>query len=102
MAKFVYFYTGGGMAETPEAQEAAMQAWVAWFGSLGDAVTDMGNPFAVSATVGPDGVTDGGASGGGGYSIVSADSLSEATTMAKGCPTLTNGGKVEVYEALAM
>ena len=28
-----------------------MQAWGAWFGSLGDAVTDPGNPFAGSATV---------------------------------------------------
>ena len=27
MAKFVYLYTGGGMAETPEAQEQVMQAW---------------------------------------------------------------------------
>ena len=27
MAKFVYLYTGGQMAETPEAQEAAMQEW---------------------------------------------------------------------------
>jgi len=27
MAKFVYVYTGGQMAGTPEAQEQAMQAW---------------------------------------------------------------------------
>ena len=27
MAKFVYVYVGGQMAETPEAQEQAMQAW---------------------------------------------------------------------------
>ena len=45
MAKFVYVYTGGQMAETPAAQEEAMQAWGAWFGTLGDAVTDGGNPF---------------------------------------------------------
>ena len=36
MAKFVYVYAGGQMAETPEAQEQAMQAWMAWFGTLGD------------------------------------------------------------------
>jgi len=28
--------TGAQMAETPEAQEQAMQAWGAWFGTLGD------------------------------------------------------------------
>ena len=34
MAKFVYVYIGGQMAETPEAQEQAMQAWGAWLGTL--------------------------------------------------------------------
>ena len=34
----------------------------------------------------------------GGYSIVKADSLDEATEMAKGCPALEFGGMVEVRE----
>ena len=102
MAKFVYVYTGGQMAATPEEQEKAMQEWGAWFGTLGDSVTDMGNPFGASATVSPNGTTEGGNSGAGGYSIVSADSLDDATAKAKGCPVLTGGGTVEVYEALAM
>ena len=102
MAKFVYVYTGGQMAATPEEQEKAMQEWGAWFGTLGDSVTDMGNPFGAYATVSPNGTTEGGNSGAGGYSIVSADSLDDATAKAKGCPVLTGGGTVEVYEALAM
>ena len=102
MAKFVYIYTGGQMADTPAAQDEAMQAWGAWFGTLGDAVTDMGSPFAGSATVGPDGVSDGGATGASGYSIVTAGSLDEAAALAKGCPVLTGGGSVEVYEAVPM
>jgi hypothetical protein len=102
MAKFVYVYTGGQMAETPEAQEQAMQAWGAWFGTLGDSVTDMGNPFGNSATVSSGAVTDGGKSGASGYTIVSADSLSDATARAKGCPVLDSGGTVEVYEAIPM
>jgi hypothetical protein len=102
MAKFVYVYTGGQMADTPEAQEQAMQAWGAWFGTLGETVTDMGNPFGSSSTVSSDGVTDGGTSGAGGYSIVQADSLADAATQAKGCPVLAAGGTVEVYEAIAM
>ena len=36
MAKFVYVYTGGQMAATPAEQEQQMQAWGAWFGTLGD------------------------------------------------------------------
>lgn len=102
MAKFVYVYTGGQMAETPEAQEKAMQAWGAWFGTLGGSVTDMGNPFGNSATVSSSGATDGGKSGASGYTILSADSLSEATAKAKGCPVLASGGTVEVYEAVEM
>jgi hypothetical protein len=102
MAKFVYLYTGGQMAATPAEQEKAMQEWGAWFATLGDSVTDMGNPFASSATVGPDGAREGGASRVAGYSIVEADSLADASAKAKGCPELAGGGAVEVYEALAM
>jgi hypothetical protein len=102
MAKFVYVYIGGQMAETPEAQEQAMQAWGAWFGTLGDSVADMGYPFGNSATVSSGGVADGGKSGAGGYSILSADSLSDATAKAKGCPVLAAGGSVEIYEAIPM
>jgi hypothetical protein len=102
MAKFVYVYIGGQMAATPEEQEKQMQAWGAWFGTLGDAVTDMGNPFGTAATVSSTGTSDGGASKAGGYSIVTADSLSDASAKAKGCPVLAGGGSVEVYEALEM
>jgi hypothetical protein len=102
MAKFVYLYTGGQMAETPEAQEAELQKWGAWFGGLGDAVSDMGNPFGASATVTASGGSDSGASGAGGYSIVTADSLGDAQSKTAGCPILSSGGAVEVYEAMEM
>ena len=102
MAKFVYVYTGGQMADTPAEQEKAMQAWGAWFGTLGGAVTDMGNPFGASATVKAGGVTDGGGSQAGGYTIIEASSLQDASAKADGCPVLANGGAVEVYEAIPM
>jgi len=96
MGKYVYIYTGGGMAETPEEQEAVFAAWGAWFGELGAAVVDGGNPFGQSTVVG------GGTATATGYSIVSADSLEDAATLAKGCPILTSGGAVAVHEALDM
>ncbi len=102
MAKYVYVYTGGQMAATPEAQEKAMQAWGAWFGTLGGSVSDIGNPFGPSATVSGGGVSDGGASKAAGYSIIEADSLSDATAKTAGCPVLDGGGAVEVYEAIPM
>jgi hypothetical protein len=101
MASYLFVYTGGSMAETPEAQQAAMAAWGAWFGTLGDAVVDAGNPFGPAATVASDGgVTDGGRSGLSGYSVIRADSLTAATTLTKGCPVLASGGGVEVYEVI--
>jgi hypothetical protein len=102
MAKFVYVYTGGQTNDSPEAQEQVMQAWGAWFGTLGGSVIDVGNPFGSSATLSTGGVSEGGASKAGGYSIVTADSLADATAKAKGCPVLTSGGSVEVYEAVEM
>ena len=102
MAKFVYLYSGGQMAETPEAQEASVHAWGAWFGALGDSVIDIGNPFGSSSTVTADGDSDGGASKLGGFSIISAVSLAEAAAQAVGCPVLQSGGRVEVYDTIAM
>lgn len=102
MGKFVYIYTGGTAASTPEAQEKAMQEWVSWFGTLGDSVVDMGNPFGASSTVKPGGSADGGASAATGYSVVQAASLDDANAKAASCPILTSGGAVEVYEALEM
>jgi hypothetical protein len=102
MAKYLLTYHGGGMPESEAEQQAVMTGWIEWFGSLGDAVVDMGNPVGASATVAPDGsVSDGGgANPATGYSIVSAGDLTAATVIAKGCPVLTGGGTVEVSETI--
>ena len=100
MSNFVFAYTGGAMAETPEAQEAAMQAWMGWFGTLGDAVVEVGNPFGASIAVQADGSPAPTRAALGGYSVVQADSLEDAAALAKGCPVLEGGGAVEVYEAI--
>jgi hypothetical protein len=72
---------------------------MAWFGAIGTAVVDHGNPFADAKTVSNDGrISDGGASGMSGYSIVSAADLVAAAELAKGCPILAGGGSVEVYQ----
>jgi hypothetical protein len=102
MAKFLYLYSGGEIAETPEAQEESMRVWTSWFGSLGDSVVDIGNPFSASSTVTAGGASNGGTSKLGGYSIVNAESLTEAARKADGCPVLQSGGSVEVYEAVPM
>ena len=45
MANFLLTFHGGSMPETKEAQDQAMQAWTGWFGTLGDALVDGGNPI---------------------------------------------------------
>jgi hypothetical protein len=103
MTNFVLAYTGGSMAQTEAEQAAVMAAWGAWFGSLGPAIVDAGAPFGPSATVSSDGsIADLASSALTGYSIVTADSLASATTLAKDCPVLSSGGAVHVYEALPM
>jgi hypothetical protein len=102
MSKYVLAYKGGSMAETPAAQEAAMQAWGEWFGTLGSAVIDGGNPFGPSTAVGPDGSTGAATAGLTGYSVIEADNLELAAKLAGGCPVLAAGGAVEVYETIAM
>ena len=101
MGKYVLAYRGGGMGETEAEQQEAMTQWMNWFGSLGAAVVDGGNPFGPSSTVDADGsISDGGRSDLTGYSIISADSLAEACDKAKGCPVLSSGGAIDVYEAM--
>jgi hypothetical protein len=102
MANFLLAYKGGSMAETPEAQEAAMQAWMGWFESIGAAVVDGGAPFGPSTAVQSSGSTGATTAGLTGYSVLQADSLDDAAALAKGCPVLEAGGTVEVYEALPM
>jgi hypothetical protein len=103
MAKYLFVYHGGGVPPTKEAQAAAMAAWGEWFGSMGKAVINGGNPVGKSWTVKSGGVTkDGGANPVSGYSLIEASNYEEAAARAKGCPMLANGGSVEVAEAFDM
>ncbi len=100
MSKYVLAYYGGSMPEDPAEQERAMTAWMNWFGGLGDSVVDAGAPFAVSSAIASDrGISQPGSGGLTGYSIISADSLDEACTKARGCPVLDAGGTMDVYES---
>ncbi len=71
-----------------------------WFGTLGSAVVDGGNPFGASTAVLADGSTGSATTALTGYSIVQADTLDLAAKLAGDCPVLASGGTVEVYEAL--
>jgi len=99
MATYLLVYKGGNMPQTDAERAQVMEAWGRWFGGLGQAVVDGGNPFGPSKSVAKNGsVTDGASSGLSGYSILKADTLDAAVKMAKDCPVLLGGASIEVYE----
>ena len=99
MAHYLLVYRGGASPANDEAMAEAMERWERWFDSLGEAVVDWGNPLGPAATLSADGAVLGrGASALTGYSVIAAENLPAATDAARGCPVLTAGGSVEVYE----
>jgi len=100
LANYLLVYTGSGTPPASEEEgQKVMDAWMGWFGSMGDAVVDGGNPISISKAISSGGkVTDGAPSGLTGYSVIKADNIDAATALAKGCPHLASGGGVEVYE----
>ena len=102
MANFLLLYSGGGMPEGEAAQKQVMDAWGQWFGKLGDAVVDGGNPTTPqSKTISSDGSVSDAPAQVSGYSIIKASSFDDAVEKAKGCPVLEGGAKVMVYETFA-
>jgi hypothetical protein len=96
---------------SPEEMQASMKMWMDWIGGIAaqNKLTDRGNRLHDGAgkVVKPNNViTDGPymeiKESIGGYTIVKAASLEEATELAKGCPILAVGGNVEVREIAAM
>ena len=104
MAKYLFVYHGGSVPSSPAEAQQVMNAWGAWFGSLGAAIIDGGNPVAMSYTVKSDGsmVEGGGANPASGYSLIEAASIEDAYSKAKGCPLLKAGGTIEFAQAMDM
>lgn len=105
MANYLLLYTGGSMPQTEAEQAQVMQAWGAWYGQLGSALVDGGNPFTPAAkTIDSHGTVTDGPLGpmATGYSVISAGSLDEAVELAKGCPVFLGGATITVYETFAV
>jgi hypothetical protein len=99
MANFLLTFQGGGpMPATKEEQDQVMTAWTDWFGALGDALVDGGNPISQARANSPDGSVMEATSAPSGYSILKADNLDDAVGLAKGCPVLAGGATVLVSE----
>jgi hypothetical protein len=105
MTEFLYLYRGGSDPKSPAEGQQTMQQWMAWMKELGE----KGHLKAVGSPLERTGKLVSGAnktiSDGpfaeakdliGGYTIVAAKDINEASELAKGCPIFHVGGAVEV------
>ena len=113
MKDFLFVYradTTNAPQPSPEDMQASMKKWMDWMGGIAaqNKLVDRGNRLERAGMVVKPGnlVTDGPYTElketVGGYSIIKAASLQEATEMAHGCPILNVGGSVEIREIGAM
>jgi hypothetical protein len=95
---------------SPEQLQAMMKPWQDWLGSIAaqNKLVTAGNRLEADGNVlKPNNVITNGPyveikESVGGYSIIKASSLEEATEISKGCPILTVGGSVEVRAIIPM
>ncbi|MBS1512323.1 MAG: transcription initiation protein [Bacteroidetes bacterium] len=103
-------HTGPQSVLSPEQLQAMMKPWQDWLGSIAaqNKLVAAGNRLAHEGNViRPNNVITNGPyveikEAIGGYSIIKAESLEEATELSKGCPILMVGGSVEVRTIIAM
>ena len=99
MPQYVLVYIGGNQPSTPEEGQQHFSKYMDWLSSLGDSAVSPANPFKNTSTVNPDGtVTAGSTTAMSGYTIIEADSMEAALSIAKACPFLDIGGSLEVSE----
>ncbi|RXK85322.1 YciI family protein [Filimonas effusa] len=94
---------------SPEQMQQLLNDWMNWMGGIAaqDKLADKGNRLSMteSKTIAPgDIVTDGPYTEVkefiNGFIVVKAVTIDEAVTLAKGCPILNIGGKVEVRKVV--
>jgi hypothetical protein len=103
MKQFVFVYLGGNQPPDPEEANKHMSKYMEWLSSLGDAIVIPTIPLKDTKTVSSDGaIREGGSSAMSGFSIIKADSMEAALSIAEACPFLEIGGSLEVSEMMQM
>ncbi len=105
----MFIFIGGDPSHlSAEAQQAHMQKWFTWIEKLtsekryvsGEALLPGGKTIKGSKKAVTDGPFAEGKEVVGGFFVVNANDLTEATEMAKACPDYDLGGIVEVREVM--
>ena len=111
MSEFLYVYRGGSRTGlSPEQIQQTMQKWVTWMQGLAEKghLKDRGHPLEAAGKLvngRSKNVTDGPYAEKdlvGGYSLIEARDLAQATELSKGCPILERDGSVEVRPIMQM
>jgi hypothetical protein len=103
MTQFVFVYLGGNQPSSPEEANKHYSEYTKWLTSLGDSVVSPTIPLKDTHTVSSDGtIREGGSSAMSGFSIIKADSMAAALSIAQACPFLKIGGSLEVSELMQM
>ena len=103
MPQYVIVYLGGDQPSSPEEGQQHNVKYMDWLSSLGASAVSPANPFKDTHTVNADGtVTTGSTTSMSGYTIIEADSMDAALSIAKACPFLDIGGSLEVSELAEM
>ena len=103
MSQYIIVYLGGNQPSSPEEGQQHMAKYMEWLSSLGNSAVSPANPLKSTSTVNPDGtVSTGGTTTMSGYTIIEADSMEAALSIAKDCPFLDIGGSLEVSELIQM
>ena len=103
MPRYVIVYLGGDQPSSPEEGQQHYAKYREWLFSLGDSAVSPANPLKNTSTINADGtVTTGSTTTMSGYTIIEADSMEAALTLAKVCPFLEIGGSLEVSELIPM
>lgn len=115
MKEFLFIYRREANADSdvqwsPERIQALMKPWQDWLGSLAaqNKLVDRGNRLdGDGSVVKPNNIVTNGPyvemkEAVGGYSIIRAKDLTDASELAKGCPILMVGGSVEVRTILSL
>ena len=103
MLQYIIVYLGGDKPSSPQEAKENMSRYGAWLSSLGDSAVSPANPLKDTNTVNCDGtITAGGITSMSGFTIIRADSMDAALSIAKNCPFLDIGGTLEVSELIMM
>lgn len=110
MKEFMFIFRGprpeGIHFPTPEETQAATQKWIDWVGQLmaqgrwinGNPFTEKGKTIQGKKPLMTDGPFAEGKEYLGGYLVLKAESLEEASELAYGFPDFEHGGSVEIRE----